>query len=1411
MLSSDSQKITVIASAVYPTEEIYVLNQGLKEVASSVGTLKERLLPGIYKARYVAGSQSAEKMFEVSEGCLEVTVPHPDLSISSPIFFRDPKEASADPGSSLASRISTRMTSQGRIEDCGELLVVIRAAQRNGGKTLAAVQERGVSLKLYDTLGAEVSDLGAALVHSVDRATAACNIELEQSSYLLRFERGNGFSVEQTVVVVARWQTQVFIAIQESDDPSIELGVDIVDVGILMIRRGEGFRSERPEVVRAELSRQALADGRPSVPSKELRAALDLAKRQAESGTLAEETESRAMDPMFGLYAAHLITLSKEPDKNLLREVADHLIATIGNHPDVMALRVWLDPHGEVATFSQVPMLRNSWDILMEHRARFVPPGTYAARVADRLWGTGAWLNWRTPEKLRYVAPPAATIELARFPALVMQNDETAAKFVKAAEELPKEALSESERKLLEYIQTIAVAGSSAVDLAREGIGDGLRGFFRSLSVKIRGRWIRSRARSHAMNVLGASSIAKALAIPEVALAQAVGDLVTRLNSTGTFNIERRGARSSDDVLVEEFVALHPDAQLQDKTLPGLYRSIHALEDGRAALCLAGGGLRGAFFALGVLQGLARCGLLMNFHYLSTVSGGTYIGAWLAAWRYHAQDDNTVLNLLQSGTHNSISPDTPITQLTRGSQYGRGRRGVLSLEMWTHYGRHARNLLLIWLVYIPLILSVLMIPKIYLGLIYASTMFNPTFSFIALLIAVIVLFVALAGRAINRANKMRDGASYASMNGYEPLVLFSVSGALLCTTASLLIFSGLVSALGAAAAVGAVLFAASEIVDLIKPKADESEPGLFQRFSASIFAGAIGGLAFVALFREVGAVFGDSSARAQAIGSVALIVLALILADVVYVGLVSRLKGADRDRSWRAASAGYLSSALVVYLVFAWLDLFGPSAVNENNITIGGISGAVGGVSGALALALAFGSFELSSWRKRIGAASIYMAEGAAIALLAVIVVILSANADNLVENIELAIVSPGPSTAWSWLVAAVTATMLSFILAIAAAFLIDLRAFSSYDLHRGHLVRRFLGEVAASHIAANVPSARQDHDVPMASLWQPEQRRVARRLFPVLNMALDHLGDLRRQKSDSFTVTPLSTGSAPLGYRSSTDYCASEGGISLGTAMVISGAVVDRELVRHTTPLVALMLTLLGARHGLWLGNPKSDVASQRARPRLAFTPTLEELFGGGQTDHVHVSNGDWFDPLGLYEMIRRRCKFIVVSDTGSEPLECLGSVIRKVRLDFGVIIDMFDLELQTAQPISMSACCAIGRIYYPEAARSPPGLIIYLRPNLDGSEPLDIKSYAARHFQSFPGERVSSRHFDEEGAESYRALGAHVVETVSKRRRGDVSAQPDNEYSFKDLAQGVQEYLAARRELRASAERSADRRPGP
>src|SRR5947209_6084480 len=102
----------------------------------------------------------------------------------------------------------------------------------------------------------------------------------------------------------------------------------------------------------------------------------------------------------------------------------------------------------------------------------------------------------------------------------------------------------------------------------------------------------------------------------------------------------------TEQVLREEAHAIHGNAaaNVDGKTGTGLYQALNGLNS--AALCLSGGGIRSASFALGVIQALAvhprpneedcvptaEKSLLARFHYISTVSGGGYIGSWLSAW-----------------------------------------------------------------------------------------------------------------------------------------------------------------------------------------------------------------------------------------------------------------------------------------------------------------------------------------------------------------------------------------------------------------------------------------------------------------------------------------------------------------------------------------------------------------------------------------------------------------------------------------------------------------------------------------------------------------------------------------------------------------------------------------------------------
>jgi hypothetical protein len=60
------------------------------------------------------------------------------------------------------------------------------------------------------------------------------------------------------------------------------------------------------------------------------------------------------------------------------------------------------------------------------------------------------------------------------------------------------------------------------------------------------------------------------------------------------------------------------------------------------------------------LQGLARCGLLDKFHYLSTVSGGGYIGSWLSAWiKTDSEGSRGVMKELRRQPDSTLKPGLP--------------------------------------------------------------------------------------------------------------------------------------------------------------------------------------------------------------------------------------------------------------------------------------------------------------------------------------------------------------------------------------------------------------------------------------------------------------------------------------------------------------------------------------------------------------------------------------------------------------------------------------------------------------------------------------------------------------------------------------------------------------------------------
>jgi hypothetical protein len=267
-----------------------------------------------------------------------------------------------------------------------------------------------------------------------------------------------------------------------------------------------------------------------------------------------------------------------------------------------------------------------------------------------------------------------------------------------------------------------------------------------------------------------------------------------------------------------------------------------------------------------------------------------------------------------------------------------------------------------------------------------------------------------------------------------------------------------------------------------------------------------------------------------------------------------------------------------------------------------------------------------------------------------------------------------------------------------------------------------------------------------------------------------------QERKAESFTMSRLHCGSWHIGYRPSAQY---GNGITLGTAMALSGAAPSPNMGYYTSPLVRLVFTLLNVRLGGWLGNPgpAGHKTFHLACPNFSVGPIIADTFGLMSDRHryVNLSDARHFESLGLYEMVLRRCHYIVVCDAGRDP-ESLGGAVCKIGADLGIPIEFKEINIfpQSDDPAQNQEGrnCTIGRIRYSrvDGCDAPDGVIVYIKSacygggrkksRLHSIEPRDVHEY----FKTNPDQFVSESQF-----ESYRWLGAYTIEELCANCEGD------------------------------------------
>lgn len=352
--------------------------------------------------------------------------------------------------------------------------------------------------------------------------------------------------------------------------------------------------------------------------------------------------------------------------------------------------------------------------------------------------------------------------------------------------------------------------------------------------------------------------------------------------------------------------------------------------------------------------------------------------------------------------------------------------------------------------------------------------------------------------------------------------------------------------------------------------------------------------------------------------------------------------------------------------------------------------------------------------------------------------------------------------------------TLSAFLLIVAVFLLIawrlDLNLFSLHALYCNRLGRAYLG---ASRVGKRNPNPFSGFDVKddLKFCELAKQRPI-----PIINTAINMTGGdelaWQTRRAASFAFTPRWSGyetrdsqGKKIGkYRPTSRYARNR---NLGTLMAISGAAASPNMGYHTSPAVAALMTAFNLRLGRWCGNPERNTW-ETISPKFAVKPIFAELAGSAnaQADWINLTDGGHFDNLGVYELIRRRCRLIVVTDAGCDPkhyFEDLANTLRKCWTDLGVNIrfDQFE-QVHLKKDSRYSATHdAVGRIQYHDDG--PEGVIIYLKSSMIGDEWPDIGQYADTH-KDFPHETTSDQFFDENQFEAYRHLGYKVAAKMAK-----------------------------------------------
>jgi hypothetical protein len=777
-------------------------------------------------------------------------------------------------------------------------------------------------------------------------------------------------------------------------------------------------------------------------------------------------------------------------------------------------------------------------------------------------------------------------------------------------------------------------------------------------------------------------------------------------------------------------------------------------------LALSGGGIRSATFNLGLLQGLAERDLLGMFDYLSTVSGGGYVGSFWSAWRKRF-DENELFPTDTSTRHDCVSADEAAPRVGTVAKVARQLRSMFSPA------RHAKDQVE------PAIkdqedpstrdeprpadekpkaqevkyarsepdpirhlreFSRFLAPRWGLFEIETWLFFGSALSAIvpALIVGVSLLALLIWYVLIIDAN---------SIGGHQAISIWGAPFPLSYVHLALIVV-GVTTAL--------VMWWFERETRTVERQPGETYYGRVY-FATGLLSVVFALVAVNRLLRDVGPwgyfeilPLASPTARdgarffAPAIGwSAAMLVLILLR------GIATRFVTNPKEGFYRAAVDRIIARllAMAVFWTVMILFIFASYFLWMRNAELTGLwTTAVGAGSGGI-----FGYLQRLLSHQPGGAKGGLMsyAQRYALPLLAMTALVAAAIGVACLVFTCISIDHP------------VVGLVLPLAIVLAALVFYNPNEIGMHPLYRSRLSRAYLGasNKNAKSAAKNRQSIeRPDDDMLLEDL--PETRPVHLVCCAANDLSGNHLANLRRGARSA----TLSRFGFTLANRFQ-DWDEAPTKVTLATAMTASAAAFNSNmgsLSMDLGPSATFLMAALNLRLGYWYHITKLR----------HFLPGIDLIYemlswtnSGPESQSIHLSDGGHFENLALYELLRRRCKYIIASDCGADSeaaFDDVGNALRRAREDFGVEVDNLDLAMLKPNEKGYSRQhLAVGDITYPGGDR---GILLVFKPTLVGDEPGDVLQYKTRN-SSFPHESTGDQFYDEKQWESYRRLGLHAA----------------------------------------------------